>query len=197
MNQPDGHGHPHWRVAGKTVRNGRQEEIPLVRKESMPILAEPAEDRSSRMTVRPIGPRIYVTPDPKPTQTASGLLIPNAATIPEMSGVVVAIGTGPASHSSLIRARATAIKDCIDVVQQYEQTFQYPATLQLVREEFARILRTVPAATHLVTVGQRVVFPHNKGYELVLNEDTDDRILVLNEDDVIGVVCEVDAVVAV
>lgn len=181
MNQPNGHGHPYWRWDSQTVRNGRNEEIPLTTK----------EHRS--MTVRPIGPRIYVTPDPKPTQTASGLLIPNAATIPEMSGVVVAIGTGPASHSSLIRTRATAINDCIDVVQQYEQTFQYPASLQLVREELARILRTVPAATHLVTVGQRVVFPHNKGYELVLNEDTDDRILVLNEDDVIGV-CEEEAI---
>lgn len=141
------------------------------------------------MTIRPIGCKIAVKPDRAPTETASGFLIPDVTDIPPMSGTVIAVGNGPASHSRLVKTRATALRDAIDAVDEVSEQFRHPAALQVASENLARLLRSTPAAEHLVKVGDHVIFPMNAGHEVVLGENTDEAVLILDEDAVLGV-CE-------
>lgn len=46
------------------------------------------------MTLRPLGDRILVLPDAKREQTDSGLVLPQDRYDPDISGVVVALGSG-------------------------------------------------------------------------------------------------------
>lgn len=141
------------------------------------------------MRIRPIGCKIAVRPDRQPAETASGFLIPDMTDIPPMSGIVIAVGNGPASHARLVKTRATALRDAIEAVDDVAEQFRHPAALQVACENLARLLRSTPAAEHLVQVGDRVFFPMNAGHEVVLGENTDDAVLILDEDAVLGV-CE-------
>lgn len=141
------------------------------------------------MRIRPIGCKIAIRPDRPPTETASGFLIPDMTDIPPMSGIVIAVGNGPASHARLVKTRATALREAIEVVDEASEQFRHPAALQVASENLARLLRSTPAAEHLVSVGDRVLFPMNAGHEVVIGENTEDAVLILDEDAVLGV-CE-------
>ena len=139
------------------------------------------------MSVRPIGHHIHVQPDTQPTMTEGGLYIPDAYAddIPPMSGIVVAVGKGAYRDA---RLRQAVIAHCLAILDDAEiQGANRAEACQLAREEMLRYMQQAGDTGHLVAIGQRVIFPMDRGHEIVLNEDTDGRLVILNEDDVIAV----------
>jgi co-chaperonin GroES (HSP10) len=135
--------------------------------------------------IRPVGPRIAVKPDRRPETTESGFIIPQSAYLePPMSGVVIAVGDWPAT---MRRIYARAVKDAIDRVE--EQIGEPPsAKLMVACDSLGQLIAEAPNPEHHVKVGDRVIFPMETGHEIVFNEDTDDAIVILNEDSVLAVV---------
>src|SRR3990167_4016005 len=145
------------------------------------------------MTVRPVTGHLHVKPDPHPTMTDGGLYIPESiADTPPMSGIVIAIGSSEpdARH----RARQRGILDCLEVVESAMQTWGHTATLKLVRDEMAGFIGTAPPERD-VRVGDRVIFPFDRGYELVLGEKAEGSTVIIREADVLAV-CQPEAQVA-
>lgn len=136
------------------------------------------------MHIRPLGHRILVTPDPQPDETESGLILPTDRDHTATSGTVVALGPG----GSLVRSRARqlAVKDALDVIHECEIEWNYPACLQIARENIARLLGTQDHRRELA-IGDRVVFPDDVGHRTMIDGE---EYLVLNEDDVAVVVAE-------
>jgi len=144
------------------------------------------------MHVRPVTGHLHVKPDPHPTMTEGGIYIPDSVSdTPPMSGVVVAMGASEpeARH----KARQRGILDCLEVVESAMQTWGHTATLKLVRDEMAGFLGTPPERD--VQIGDRVIFPFDRGYEVVLGEDTDQSTVIIREADVLAV-CQPEAQVA-
>lgn len=141
------------------------------------------------MQLRPLGHRIYVEPDPTPTETASGFIIPGAVNLPKMSGIVRDVGHGPERDA---RIRAAAITKCLSILEDaaFETAQLDAAVVGLARAEISRYRRQVEAFGHVVQVGDRVVFAAEAGHEIVLDEATDTSVIVLNEDDVLAVMEE-------
>jgi co-chaperonin GroES (HSP10) len=134
--------------------------------------------------IRPVGPRIAVKPDRRPETTESGFIIPQSAYVePPMSGVVIAVGDWPAT---LRRVYARAVKDAIDCVNGHPDAGRW-STRYDVAEDLGKLLMEAPNPEHHVNVGDRVLFPMEAGHEIILNEDTDDAIVILNEDSVLAV----------
>lgn len=132
------------------------------------------------MSIRPHGFNILVKPDPPPSR-GSGLIVAPDAYDAETysSGTVIAVGDGSQAR---FQARQKAIQQCLDVVREMEMTFNYPAALQVTREDIARLLGTAPEAT--VRVGQRVIFSPTDYLETHVNDET---MLVMSEDALLGV----------
>jgi co-chaperonin GroES (HSP10) len=129
--------------------------------------------------IRPVGPRIAVRPDRRPETTESGFIIPQSAYLePPMSGVVIAVGDWPAT---MRRIYARAVKDAIERVDECE-------CASSVFDALGNLLHEAPNPEHYIKVGDRVIFPMETGHEIVFNEDTDDAIVILNEDSVLAVV---------
>ena len=146
------------------------------------------------MTVRPVTGHLHIKPDPIPTQTTSGFYIPDAYAddTPPMSGTVIAIG--PREVDKVHRARQQGIRDCAQIIESAMQTWGHTATLKLVRDEIAGLLGSAPPDRD-VQVGDRVIFPFNKGYEVVFGEDTAGSTVIIRETDVLAV-CAPEAQVA-
>lgn len=147
--------------------------------------------------LRPLTGQIHVRPDPSPTHSDGGIVIPDAyRDMPPMSGTVIAVGPPDLDTQRKVTAiRARAIRDCLAAVEHVSETFRYTAELQVVREDIAGILRCEPTPEPGVQVGDRVVFPYTAGCDVVLGENADGRTIILRERDVIAKV-EVEAVAA-
>lgn len=145
------------------------------------------------LTPTPVGRRVLVTPDPVATETASGFLIPSAQHQPKMSGRVAAVGTGSAREW---RIRCATIARCRSILEHAEvETVTAEDALRVAREELARYLRHAEDLGHPFAVGDRVAFAAESGHELVLDEATNDAVIVLDEDDVLAVLMPTEPVV--
>ena len=137
--------------------------------------------------LKPIGHRIHIKPDAQPTQTEGGLYIPDAIAddVPPMSGIVTQIGNGPYRDQ---RLRQATIARCLAILDEAEiEAVSKAECVQLARDEMIRYMQAVAKGEPTVQVGDRVVFPMDKGHEIVFNEDTDGAVVILNEDDVLAV----------
>lgn len=143
------------------------------------------------MQLRPLGHRLLVTPDATPTETASGFIIPGAVNLPKMSGVVSEVGLGPARD---VRIRSAAIARCMRILDDARiDAANAESAIVWAREEMGRYLRQSERIEPLVKAGDRVVFAAESGHEIVLDEATDDAVIVLNEDDVLAVMEQASA----
>lgn len=79
------------------------------------------------MTLRPLGDRVLVLPDAKRTETASGLVIPEYVSEPDVSGVVVSLG--PRCSAAL------AVGQHVTFAQTVGQSFTLEGTPYLVMRE--------------------------------------------------------------
>jgi co-chaperonin GroES (HSP10) len=139
------------------------------------------------MNLRPLGHRIHIKPDAQPTQTEGGLYIPDAIAddVPPMSGIVTQIGNGPYRDQ---RIRTAAIARCLAILDDAEiEAVSKAECVQLARDEMCRYLHNIAKGEPTVQVGDRVVFPMDKGHEIVFNEDNESEEVILNEDDVLAV----------
>lgn len=137
--------------------------------------------------LRPLGHKIVVKPDVEPTQTASGLYIPETSQhAPPMSGTVLRLGNGPA-HDRQIRARA--ITRCLSILNDASIEAATPReALRIAQDEIARYLRDTSELSHVCAVGDRVIFPMDAGHEVVLDEDVEGAVVILSEDSVLAIV---------
>lgn len=139
------------------------------------------------MRLRPLGHRIHVTPDAQPTRTAGGLHIPDAAAddVPPMSGIVTRVGNGPCRDQGI---RKAAVLRCLAILDEADiDTVTKAECVSLARDEMLRYLAAVFSINPTVQVGDHVVFPMDRGHEIVFGEDTDGKVVILNEDDVLAV----------
>jgi len=136
--------------------------------------------------IKPIGHRIVVQPDAPVTETASGFVIPDAyADTPPMSGIVLRVGDGPARDKHI---RARAIARCLAILNDATVEAASPLeALRITQDEIARYLRDASELGPVCEVGQRVIFPMEAGHEIVLNEATDESVVILSEDSVLAV----------
>ena len=139
---------------------------------------------AGRIGLKPLGHRIHVQPDRPPTETTSGLLIPNSAHIPPMSGTVIALGDGPERDAKL---RARLLTRLLDLLHEADvETASKEDALALVRRELSAYV-TGLEPEHLVALGDRVVFGPYSGSDVVLGEDVEHATLILREDDILAV----------
>ncbi len=127
---------------------------------------------------QPLGNRVLIVPDERPTQTASGLHLAETWA-PDQTGTVVAVGcpTHPRRQEALILAEA------LDVMStQGEMGLRKQRLLAA-----ARLLREVTAIEAPVKVGDHVVFSWQHGQELRVN-DGEARYLMMSSEDLLAVV---------
>lgn len=132
--------------------------------------------------LRPIGHRVLVRPDRPPTETASGFLIPEAIDIPPMSGTVIAVGDGPRRAFAV---KHGVVRRCLAIVDACGDDSSLASR---VREALQQYDQNGDDIERLVVVGDRVIFAPESGHDIVVGEQTDDRVLVLAEDDILAVV---------
>ena len=131
----------------------------------------------------PLANRVLITPDPPPTQTESGLHIPDNATREkdfEMSGTVVRVGTGPASAQRVREAMIRRFAALVDKVA--ESTPSTGVCAVLAREIGIMSLEAVTLTE--IQPGDRVAFPYTAGTVL---EADGVRHLLMNEDQVVAI----------
>ena len=147
------------------------------------------------MSLRPLGNRIIVRPEPAETESAGGIIFPQSyGKPPAMSGTVMALGQGPAylqrihawACDEVHRERAKAVKACIDIVREFDETFRHPPVTQCVLEEMGRYLAglkrpTPPVIAHEVEVGDYVAFSFTAGQQMTVDGS---ELIVMAEDDV-------------
>lgn len=139
--------------------------------------------------LRPLGHKLIVQPDAAPTETESGFYIPEAyQDLPAMSGTVIRLGDGPERDKQI---RAKTIARCISIVEEMDRDRLIPLSADAVAptivSELTRYMRQAESIGHACEVGQRVIFPMEAGHEIVLNEATDDAVVVLSEDAILAV----------
>lgn len=139
------------------------------------------------MTLRPLGHRILVKPDEQPTETDAGLVLPDAHDHVPVSGIVVAIGKGPARDQ---RIRQQCIARCIGIVQELTDSSNAAAPLV---DEMDRYKSQVEQYDGSIAVGDRVVFPVECGQALTEDGET---MILLNEDDVVVIVTDANEAAA-
>ena len=135
------------------------------------------------VAIRPTGHKVLVKPDAAPDTSAGGLVVPESARRePAMSGVVVAVGDGPASAH---RVRAATITACVDRIVRLDDSDD-----DGICEGLACALESLrsfaAACTDLSEVhpGDRVCFPYTAGQRLQVDEET---YFVMQEDDITAV----------
>ena len=130
--------------------------------------------------IRPTGSKVIVKPDVAPGISESGLIVPeNARRDPAMSGIVVAVGNGPASAH---RVRAATIAACRDRIETAAQDAEDDYGM-------GAALAALPDASEAgsfseVSPGDRVCFAYTAGQHLVVD---DEQYLVMQEDDIVAV----------
>ena len=131
------------------------------------------------MQIKPHGFNVMVRPDEPPKH--EGLIATPEAYESSLysSGVVIAIGDGSLAR---FQARQKAMKQCLDVVRDAEATLNFPASLQIVREDIARLMGTGHESS--VKVGQRILFSPHDYIETSVNGET---YVVVSEDNILAV----------
>ena len=150
------------------------------------------------MLIRPTGSKVIVKPDVAPATSDGGLIVPESARRdPAMSGIVIAVGNGPASahlvRASTIAACRVAVQRVADGVmakniQVGEWTERDSYSVAVVRDmieaELTSRIRDVPDGFSEVSPGDRVCFSYTAGQHLIVD---DERYLVMQEDDIVAV----------
>lgn len=142
------------------------------------------------MALQPIGHRVLVQPDEAPEATDSGIVLPQDRDHVPVSGVIVAVGSGPARDQKI---RTATIARCIGIVEDLSELHDTNETISAMDDvlaEMRRYLGQLEKYTGSLTVGDRVVYPVDAG--LKLTEDGREYIL-LNEDDVVVIATEEEA----
>lgn len=128
------------------------------------------------MSLRPLGSRLLIKPDP-PATVISGILVPaSAEKPPAMTGTVIALGHGPASAQAVRQATLAQVAERFHAVADEVSA----AHLQ---DAFAEVLRTLvqeAASLHDVAVGDCVCFAFTAGTNLTV--DGEPYILMLEDD---------------
>lgn len=133
------------------------------------------------MQLRPLGFRVFVKPDPIPTMTDSGFVIPDASTQPRMSGTVIAVG--PGGNQMRSQARQRALRDACEIVESAIRQFSRLAALMIVRDEIAALIGTTDPERE-VHVGDHVYFDAFAGRIIRLGEDEDSDVIELTEEEI-------------
>lgn len=137
------------------------------------------------MALLPLGNRILVQPDAQPEKTDSGIVLPGDRDHVPTSGVIVAVGDGPARDA---RIRAAVIARCMAIVLEMADQARVadPEAHDLVTDMTDELRRYKNQAEQFdsLKVGDRVVYPAEVG--LVVQQDGTDYI-ILNEDDAVAV----------
>jgi co-chaperonin GroES (HSP10) len=127
--------------------------------------------------LKPLGHRVLIRPDEQPTESQSGIILPDEHDHVSMSGTVVAVGKG---SKRLFEVRHRTASNCLTM-----------ATDSVSRKAIqAYIDRLVHEYMPTVCVGDRVAYSVEAG--LTFTEDGQ-TYLVMNEDDLVVLVVE-DAV---
>ena len=119
------------------------------------------------MTLRPLGDRILIKPEPNPDTTESGLILMEHRK-PETMGTVVAVGT----------CRHPLHDDAITASTWWRTNGN---------DELADLLAGLAGRDPLVKAGDTVLFSWTSGQELHL-DDEDTRYLLMREADILAVV---------
>ncbi|ADE10428.1 co-chaperone GroES [Sideroxydans lithotrophicus] len=88
------------------------------------------------MKIRPLGDRVIVKRMEAETKTASGIIIPDAATEKPDQGVVVAVGNGKMGDDGKLRPMNVKVGDKVMFAKTYGQDFKMDGVeLLQMREE--------------------------------------------------------------
>lgn len=136
-------------------------------------------------TLRPLGNRILIEPDPPDTETASGLLLPDDRDHVPVSGTVIAVGLGPKRDQKI---RLACISRCMAIVE--ELASMAICDPQDYIAELGRYRDTIERFEPSIHVGDRVVYPLEAG--LTVTEDNR-TLITMNEDEVAILVAEEQA----
>lgn len=136
------------------------------------------------MSYRPTGRRVLVKPDAEPTETASGLHIPDVGkTHRPMSGIVVALGplcAGPADTMA-----HEVVKRCLARLEAAG------AAYAAIQEALADVAHAYAEEAHSgLKVGQAVAFPYTVGTimpTLMNVQIGEDAYLLIDERDIVAV----------
>jgi len=119
-------------------------------------------------TVRPMNDRVLVKPTPRPTETASGIVLQENWQ-PDVVGTVVSLGSG-------LEARKRAVQRFADtLITDLDRAGVRAALLERIR-----LQRDAYQPEHVCQVGDTVLFGVMAGTELELNGE---KYLLVKEDD--------------
>lgn len=129
------------------------------------------------MSLKPLGHRLIIKPEPARTESAGGIIIPQTADKkPAMTGTVTSVGRGPATAH---RVRQYTLAQVIDKLQEVAERVPSAALKSEFEDEIARM--SVEDVTFSeVKEGDYVCFPFTAGQNM--HVDGEDFI-VLQEDD--------------
>jgi co-chaperonin GroES (HSP10) len=147
------------------------------------------KEHTADMSLRPLGHRIIVKPEPAASQSLGGLYIPETAgQPPAMSGTVIAVADGPARAH---KVRERVVKDLSKLVTEtYERisprlSFAWSAeTLALAIGVAFNDYLQARAGLSEVNVGDFVCFAYTVGSTIVVDGE---ECIVLAEDDISAV----------
>jgi co-chaperonin GroES (HSP10) len=138
------------------------------------------------VALKPLGHRILIQPDEQPDYDGL-ILLPEHRDHVSTSGTVIALGPG----GSQVRydARQRALRQAIDVICQGETPSEVTTVTVLINR--VRTMLGTPDPVREVAVGDRVAFDSESGLKISENGV---EYLILNEDDVVVIVNENEAV---
>jgi len=132
------------------------------------------------MDLKPLGNRVLIRPDVQESETDSGLIIPEVSRDqPEMSGIVISKGRGPASAN---RIRQATIARCIAILNQVADQVPAAALRSEAEDALARYASDLIDLSE-VREGERVVFPYTGGETLTVDGQ---RFLIIEEDKIVA-----------
>lgn len=146
------------------------------------------QDQAPAWSVRPLGDKVLVVPDPVPPHTASGLLTPHLVDPPAMSGRVHTLGDGPLRER---RIKQAAVARCLALLDQADAEGSDPElVLHVARREMQAYMASAEAIGHVCAIGQRVVFAPGAGADIHLEHAGADPtwLIVIPEDSLLAVV---------
>lgn len=129
--------------------------------------------------IRPTGHRILIRPDEQP-EADGAILLPQHREFVATSGTVVAIG--PRGSKVRWEARQRALREVYVMLREELPGYGFSAVLKMIGS---------PDTEHEITIGDRVAFDSESGLRLTENGV---EYLIMNEDDVVVIVEEAEAV---